>query len=318
MSDLEYEISQSQILFDHFDEIHILRCPKCYLIPFISLDTSNKIPNLNFECLNNHIINKPLEVLYNESKNYQINTIKCKKCDERDISKIYYCNNCFGFFCEKELHNKIEGHEILIPINKFDNSCIEKFHGNDFVNSFCKKHFQNICNKCKQEKHIYDNIEDFTLLSNDFINNLRNNIKISQNNILKLGKKVENLIFILKKLSEDIKNEFIFFKNKNEIELSLADDLINIYEKKKQENCLNYQIIQNVKNLIFKNINFDFNIDLISKTKEILISQFQSNAIELKNKTRKDFEKEIDNFILISNSISNANISKWSLKKIKF
>ena len=36
---------------------------------------------LNFKCLNNHLINKPLKELYYESKKYQINSIKCKNCE---------------------------------------------------------------------------------------------------------------------------------------------------------------------------------------------------------------------------------------------
>ena len=313
MSNFEDEISQSQSIFFPIGEINILRCPKCFLIPFISLDSSNKITTLNFECLHNHIINKPLEELYNESKNYQINTIKCKSCGEKDLSKIYYCNNCFCFYCEKELHNQIEGHEILIPVNKFDNSCIDKNNNNNSVMSFCKTHFQNICNRCKLEKHNYDNIENFSLLENDFINNLKNNIKNTENNLIKLSKKVENFISNLKQLSDGIKNEFINFKHKNEIELRLADDLIQIYEKKKQENSLNYQIIQNVKNLIIKDVDIDIdfnkNIDLLLEIKEMLIQKFQYDMIELKNKSKKDFEKEINYSLIQSLSISSR--SKW-------
>ena len=109
------EISESNIFENKkISETDILRCPECYLITFISIDHSSKQPILQFKCLNNHEINKPLKELYFESKKYQINSIKCQNCEEENISKLFYCIKCYGFYCEKEIHSLKEGHDILI------------------------------------------------------------------------------------------------------------------------------------------------------------------------------------------------------------
>ena len=110
------EINESFFNKNILSEENVIRCPKCYLIPFISINYSNEQIFLNFKCLNNHLINKPLKELYYESKKYQINSIKCKKKKKKD--KLYYCIKCYGFYCEKEIHSLEEGHNILIPVKK--------------------------------------------------------------------------------------------------------------------------------------------------------------------------------------------------------
>ena len=145
------EINESFFNKNLLSEENVIRCPKCYLIPFISINYSNEQIFLNFKCLNNHLINKPLKELYYESKKYQINSIKCKNCEEKD--KLYYCIKCYGFYCEKERHSLEEGHNILIPINKIDCCCLEEEHNNYNVNSFCFTHNKNICDHCEQDEH---------------------------------------------------------------------------------------------------------------------------------------------------------------------
>ena len=64
---------------------NIIRCPQCYLIPFISINHSNEETYLKLKCLNNHEIKKPIKELYNEIKKNQLNLLKCEKCKEIDI-----------------------------------------------------------------------------------------------------------------------------------------------------------------------------------------------------------------------------------------
>ena len=61
------EINDSFFNKNILSEENVIRCPKYYLIPFISINYSNEQIILNFKCLNNHLINKPLKELYNES-----------------------------------------------------------------------------------------------------------------------------------------------------------------------------------------------------------------------------------------------------------
>ena len=120
---MENSNNESLFIENIFSEENVIRCPKCYLFPFISTENSNEQIILNLKCLNNHEINKPIKELYYESKKYQINSIKCKNCEEKD--KLNYCIQCNGFYCEKELHSLNEGHNILIPIKKIDSQCSE-------------------------------------------------------------------------------------------------------------------------------------------------------------------------------------------------
>ena len=181
-------------------EEDVLRCPKCYLIPFISINHSQKQSILQFKCLNNHEINKPLKELYFESKKYQINSIKCQNCDERNISKLFYCIKCYGFYCEKELHSLKEGHNILIPVNKIDSCCFEKNHQNNNVISYCKTHNKNICHFCKNEEHKKHEIEELEYLKQNEIEIIKNNIKNVEENFNVFSNKVNSFISNLKKL----------------------------------------------------------------------------------------------------------------------
>ena len=99
-----------------------------------------------------------MKELYNESKKYQINSIKCKNCEEKD--KLYYCIKCYGFYCEKELHSLNEGLNILIPIKKIDSQCSEQEYHNKYnFSSFCFTHNKNIWIRCEQDGHEGDKIE---------------------------------------------------------------------------------------------------------------------------------------------------------------
>ena len=68
--------SESLFLENIFSEENVIRCPICYLIPFISIENSNEQIILNLKCLNNHEIKKPINKLYYESKKF----IFCSFC----------------------------------------------------------------------------------------------------------------------------------------------------------------------------------------------------------------------------------------------
>ena len=65
--------SESLFLENIFSEENVIRCPICYLIPFISIENSNEQIILNLKCLKDKEIKKPIQELYFESKKYQIN-----------------------------------------------------------------------------------------------------------------------------------------------------------------------------------------------------------------------------------------------------
>ena len=94
----------SVLLFNKniLSEENVIRCPKCYLIPFISINYSNEQIILNFKYLNNHLINKPLKELYYESKKYQINSIK--KIVKKKINYIIVLNVMDFIVKKKDIH----------------------------------------------------------------------------------------------------------------------------------------------------------------------------------------------------------------------
>ena len=273
------EINDSLLNKSVLSEENVIRCPKCYLIPFISINYSNEQIILNFKCLNNHLINKPLKELYYESKKYQINSIKCKNCEEKD--KLYYCIKCYGFYCEKEIHSLEEGHNILIPINKIDCCCLEEEHNKYNVSLFCFTHNKNICDHCEQDEHEGDKIERFKFVKKKEIKNIENNIYRLKDNLIKFNDNINSYISNLQKLIEELKKEFSIFKENNEIKIKLFQDIPNTYKLKDNENSLNYQIIQNIKNI---DLNKDeFNSNKILEIKNIIDEQF-NNLFEIKNK----------------------------------
>ena len=279
---------------------NIIRCPKCYLIPFISIEHLNKETKLNSKCLNNHIINKPIKELYYENKNNKINIIKCKNCEEIDCSKLYYCIKCYGFYCEKENHSLKEGHNILISINKIDSCCLEEEHNNYNVNHFCFSHNKNICDRCTIDEHEKDNFKKFDFLKKKEIQLIQDNIKIAKDNLMNFLNNINLLISDLEKLIQEIKREFNVFKENKELEIKLSQDLINVYILKNKENNLNYQIIENVRNISFKNIP-EFNLNKIETIKKEIMNQFDKNFIEFKQSQKQQIKSFNENNLMYEN-----------------
>ena len=224
------ENNESKINDNIFLEENIIRCPICHLIPFISIDHSNKETKINFKCLNKHLISKTLKEFYEENKNNKTNIIKCHKCEEKEISKLNYCIKCYCFYCEKENHSLNEGHNILIPINKLDSYCFDEEHKKNNVNYFCFIHNKNICEECKNFHHIKDKTTKIHTLTKREINEIQNNIISSKESLTEIENDVNLYISDLEKLIEEIKREFNIFKENKELEINLAINLINTYK----------------------------------------------------------------------------------------
>ena len=261
-------------------EGNILRCPQCHLIPFIFIEQFKTDSYLMFECLNDHKIIKPLKELYNENKNFKIDSVRCKNCEETNISKIFYCIKCYGFYCEKELHSLNEGHDILIPVKKIDSCCFEKNHNKDII-CFCKDDNKNICFYCKENEHKGHKIEEFKFIENEKINEIKNNINKTKQNLTLFLNEIKSFILELEKLIKEIKNEYNKYKENNEIKIKIVEDLINNYEMKKTNCDLNYQIIQNINYINFNNdMNIKINLNKIDEIRKDLLNKFEINMIK--------------------------------------
>ena len=81
----------------------------------------------------------------------------------------------------------------------------------------------------------------------------------------------------------------------------------NIYEYKKNNNSLNYQIIQNVNNIIFNNIDFNFEKNKFDDIKNKLLEQFKINFVEISNNNIKKKLSINENIIDTQENVSTRN-----------
>lgn len=265
---LSSTISNDSSIYYFENDIKEIRCPKCHLIPIIAINEKKNIINLKCD---NHEFNETLKEFYFKNKQFQINNCVCQKnCKEKNKDNLFYCNKCYGIFCNehKDNHSEKEEHNFLIEITKMDYLCFEKDHNN--VVCYCKTHNKNICDYCKSIIHNKDNIENFNYLTDNEINDIENYIQ----------KKKEEFIN-LKKQNEEKINEFKSFNENYELIIQLSQILINTYKEKK--NKLNYQIIQNARNIYnFLDINPIVNNEKIEEKK--------GENSKKKNKANKEYE----------------------------
>ena len=273
------EKSNSTYLKSEISEINVMRCPNCFQIPFISIDNSQKTPYLIFNCQNNHKVKENFITLYEKSKEYQINTIKCVCERENNISNIFYCTKCFGFFCERELHSLNEDH-YLIPALKMDYVCYNKFHNETPVFYYCKDDNKNICYYCVQEEHKYHNCNKFSNIKRE-IDNLENDINNAKNNLFNLNNDMKKFLAKLYELIKELNKKLKSYLEINTIELKMLDDLIKTYKLKEEKKQLNYQMIYNIKNVIkFNKIENILNNHLIDNIRNVFNQQIEKFIIQ--------------------------------------
>ena len=303
--------SESLFLENIFSEENVIRCPICYLIPFISIENSNEQIILNLKCLKDKEIKKPINKLYHESKKYQINSIKCKNCEEKD--KLLYCTKCYGFYCEKELHSLNEGHNILIPIDKIDSQCREQSHNNYNFCSFCLTDNKNICSRCEQDGHEGHEIEKFKFIKKQEIENYENLIKKWNENLSNISTIMTSSLEIFQKSFKQIKDKFSLLKENYELQIKLFQDIIKTYKLNEKQNTLNYQIIQNIKNI---DLNKDeFNSNKILEIKNKIDEQF-NELFKLKNKLVKNNINEKKEEEIINKDINEDNKKEENKKEL--
>ena len=253
-------ISQTESLYSQI----IFRCSKCSLIPFIEIDNSsydltldslydsNKEPKVILKCENNHENKILISKLNEECQRINLNGVSCVMC-EIGNEGIYYCIKCFNFYCNehKNTHSINEGH-YLISKNKLDFNCAQ--HNRNY-SSFCHNDNKNICDFCEHNNH---NIEKYEKIGDNYLNDFKNKIKNSEDNLKRITEEINKVIEEIKKFEEDIIKHFKRYKEINEIEIKFLKDLLNIYESNMKEGKINYQIIQNIKNIQFNNIKIGF------------------------------------------------------------
>ena len=236
----------SNININNNDRLNPCRCPKCYLIPSITIyEEQNKL-KLKFKCINNHEFNEDYDSLYKKSK-IDFDNLECELCNNKKLKNIFYlCVVCNHFYCKKckNEHRKDNNNHLCININKYDSRC--KIHNKDLI-GYCSEHKMNYCDYCPKSKHEFDGhklIYDEEM--NDYleiINNYENKINNNNQELNLFVKKIEDLLKTIKNL---IKNSHI----NQLIKINFQKELINTNKYMKYQKNLNYQIIQNVRNIM--------------------------------------------------------------------
>ncbi len=181
--------------------------------------------------------------------------------------------------CKKENHEHLLDQ---IPIEKIDSYCFEGDHVDNKVTCFCHTHNKNICMYCKNKQHKKDIIEDLNYFDID-IDEIRNNIIKSKENLNLLLNVIDSFFFELEKTIILIKDKCEKYKENMETVIKITEDLLKIYELQNKKHNLNFQIIQNIKNLSFHSIDFKIDSNIIFKMKNDFLQEFKKNLIELNN-----------------------------------
>ena len=237
-----------------------LRCPKCSLIPFITISTNDNQLFMTTKCINDHIYEKkPFLEMQNLCKSSPFSNSSCTTCknenkENSNLSDIfYYCSNCFNFYCldHGKTHSINKGHNIFLNKN-FENNCFE--HNGINVVGYCAIHNKNYCVRCSDfdENNRIVDVE----LSDEQINDYE--IQMKQNK--KLLKDMEVLFIENKKIFENLEKNFNLFKDNINKKINFINEIINFYKIKKNESAINYQMKANIENNFFN----------LEQTKEII------------------------------------------------
>ena len=277
------EISKVQ----EFNGNDIPRCIKCNLICSIKLSyIGNYEPRIIYECENNHYGNISLEEYLNKYNNFSLLKEKCSNCgkDQKE-SKVdfLYCSICRIFICNScQINHNGDKHSIM-DIRRYDSICSK--HSN-LYSAYCTKCKKNLCVYCLK-KHNYHEMINLSELKYSKKSKLR--LQEEMNNI-------KNRIKDLDKIKENIVSEINKIKESTKKEMELINILINSFEYVESQKNLNYNVIQNLKNIdkvfkankikIFEKLNKDgTNYLNILQDLKTINSSFQSNFKKLNNHT---------------------------------
>ena len=311
-------ISQTQTPADQIIEESkdkCLRCLNCFSIPLLLYN--NTTHSIKISCNQKHNISIDIKDYLKKGFTNNFYNQICSQCKSKvDVSmekKYYYCKECNEIFCRTciKSHNLIfnnnnnndeENVHHFINLEKFDTTCI--LH-NETFDYYCLDCNENICQYCSHSQHKGHKtleLDDTNLKRKEFT-------KIKD--YLNLEKESLNIASsLMKKLIIRIKKEIKTILEYKDAELKFKENIIKIYEKKID----NYNIIQNVKNLLFNHSPF------VIDSKKSYIEQLNyfyeyMNKDSTKIKTKKSSPSSNRN-VSLSNDKNRKEIHVNSPQKI--
>ena len=219
---------------------NIPRCLDCNLICSLKLCYKEGKPIINYYCENNHNGEICLEEYINKYNNHSLLKEKCEDCNksQNEVKDDYfYCCKCNKFLCIGCLsnHPNNDKHN-TINFKRYDSFC--KNHSNSF-SFYCLKCKKNLCIYCKPKHEFHDLID-------------LSKFNYSEESKNKLEEKIKNIEKKIKDL-DIIKNNIISkidkLKKSSELEIKFFKILIYSFKYEESQNNINYNIIQNLKNL---------------------------------------------------------------------
>ena len=217
---------------------NIPRCIDCNLICSLQLNYKEGIPIINFECENQHKGNIQLKDYIMKYNKFALSKEKCGECNktQKEVKgNFVYCSKCEKFLCHPCQVNHIEDNHITMNIKKYDSLC--KIHSCLYC-FYCKNCKKNLCPFCYSEHKSHDMVNLFELnYSQESKKKLEEGIKNIENTI--------NNLDIIKQL---IITEINKLKESSILELKYIKILLYSYEYEENQNNLNYNVIQNIKN----------------------------------------------------------------------
>jgi len=252
-------------------------CPQCGESIFMNI--KNYKINL-FGCKNNHRINNLLFSEFKKAQNIDLKKIICNNCnkktkDKTNNNKFFRCLTCGKNICPLcNARNKEKEDHIIVSYDEKDYICDKHKETYKYYCSLCK---QNICDSCYLEhKNHNNNINKFIFYNKNEI----------LNEIDELKKNIDNLNKIINEIIDKFHN-FIYNINLYD---EISRNIINNYDT----NHLNYQIIQNINEILyFKKL---FNKDIMTIINENDISKRVKYIIDLDyrmNNINEDYCNEI-------------------------
>ena len=218
---------------------NITRCPKCNLVPSLSINYKEIIPYANFSCENKHKGEVSLEQYLQEYKTHSLSKEKCSECNiiqNEANGNFSFCCKCNKFICHSCIinHPNNDGHNTT-NINRYDALC--KLHSNYYA-FYCNKCQKNLCIYCKQEHDSHDIIN---------IIQYKNSYKPTnkwEERINNIEKRINGLEEIKKQITSEIDK----FKKIYELEIKFLKILLNTFKYEDIQNNINYNVIENIKN----------------------------------------------------------------------
>ena len=322
--DSTFKIEKENILNSKEDSI--FRCQKCGLIPFIGINIKDDKILVETKCENSHFTKTEINKFLN-SFNSNSYKFKCYNCNKEKID-LYYWPDCQKFFCNNCKYNIPEK---SINAKKFDSMC-----KNNLIDysGFCLKCGKNQCIYCNcphdKEKIYYNSC----IITNNEIKNIKINLNKGREFIEKISKVAINFYKHTYKGLMQLEQNIIEFKERNNYLIQLCEKIMNCYDHHVLNKNINYQIIQNVRNVlkfkliikpsiydvfnllnnfsILKNSNLDIDDSLINDDKYCNLNLYEKNDNNY-NKENSKFN-EINNLSLTCMKLIN---SKQALNSFK-